>query len=513
MSRIFHDLEVGLDESLAEKISRLVPAPSHYRILRQSVDARRHSRRRSRAPHFVYTVEVFENNEPIRVDEVEPLAAVRFPHPKPIIIGAGPAGLFAALRLVERGVPCIIVERGSEAEKRMLKINRFWRYGELDSEDNVCFGEGGAGLYSDGKLMTRIKSPHIPYVLKTLVAHGAPEEILWLANPHVGSDRIRRVIPRLRQYLMAQGAEILFQQRVDSLIIKDHQVQGVRLASGKELLARHVVVATGHSAFDFYYHLDSLGVTLEAKAFAVGLRVEHPQSLINRAQYREFAEHPKLGAAAYHLTHHDHQTGVGVYSFCMCPGGYVVASTSEAGAVVCNGMSNFRRNSPYANSGIVVTVPVSSDKNVFAGIEFMRGLEKAAYSRVVAAGGQKEIPVQTIHDFLAGRAGVALKSSSPSGVVSVRLDEVLPEAIVKALSTALEKFDQKINGFISPLGQLHGMETRTSSALRILRNPKTLESVSHGGLFPAGEGAGYAGGITSAACDGIRVAEAILQQA
>jgi uncharacterized FAD-dependent dehydrogenase len=506
----FRDLKVGLDEDLAEKLSWMVPNYSQYRILRKSVDARRSS-----DPHWVVSVDVFEENEvppaeAFDVDRVSPPEGAD----RPIIIGSGPAGLFAAVRLVERGIPCVLLERGSEGAKRIQMINRFWRYGELDPNNNVCFGEGGAGLYSDGKLITRIKSPYIPYVMHRLVQFGAPEEIKYLSNPHVGSDRIRRVIPKIREYLRANGCEIHFDTPMAKLLVEDNQVVGVEAQDGRQFRSQHVVLATGHSAEDVLEHLQEIGVFMEGKSFALGLRIEHPQSVINKIQYRKHAEHPALGAANYRLADHDDATGIGVYSFCMCPGGYVLSSGTSPDGIVANGMSNYHRNSPFANAAMVVGIdhPVRFGKDLFGGMKFRRSLEQGAFQAVKKAGGTREIPVQNVVDFLKGRGGSALKSSSPSGVVPTRLDLLLPPDIVERMRHSLEKFNTQMRGYISPEAQFHGVESRTSCPVRVTRDPQTLQSISHRGLYPAGEGAGYAGGITSAACDGIRIAEAIVEQ-
>lgn len=511
MSRIIDDLEVGLDEDLKEKLQWMTPSFSQYRILRKSVDARR-----SRAPHWVYSVEVFGENEvPPEQDLTLERVTLAPSSEKPLIIGSGPAGLFAALRLVERGIPCILLERGSIGSKRMLAINRFWRYNELDPDNNVCFGEGGAGLYSDGKLITRIKSPHIPYVMDRLVQFGAPEEIKYLANPHVGSDRIRRVIPKLREFLIGHGCEIHFDTPMTRLLVDDsQQVIGVETRDGRQFKSHHVVLATGHSAEDVLESLHATGVKMEGKSFALGLRIEHPQTHINRIQYRAHAEHPALGAANYRLADHDQKTGVGVYSFCMCPGGYVLSSGTSADGMVVNGMSNYHRNSPFANSAVVVSVNHAKlfGADLFGGLKFRRGLESQALKMAQNAGAKQQIPAQRLIDFLDRKLGLSLPTSSPSGVVATRLDQLLPSWMYDRLVKSLLTFDHSMKGFVHPEAQFHAIESRTSCPVRVTRDPESLESVSHAGLYPTGEGAGYAGGITSAACDGIRVAEKIVEK-
>lgn len=510
MAKIIHDLKVPLDEELEERLAWMVPDHGPFRILRQSVDARqRHS------PHFVYSIEIAEKGEVLSVEQFQ-LDTVT-PKPgmeRPIIIGSGPAGLFAALRLVERGIPCLLLERGSESTARIKGISKFWRYGELDRRNNVCYGEGGAGLYSDGKLITRIKSPHIPYVMNRLVQFGAPEEIQWLSNPHVGSDRIRRVIPKLREFLLARGCEIRFDTQVVELLVEGKEIVGVKTEHGDLIRTQNVVLATGHSAEDMLMHLHDLGVKLEGKSFAMGLRIEHPQKLINEIQYRDAADHPKLGSANYRLADHNSEDNVGVYSFCMCPGGYVLSSGTEPDALVCNGMSNYHRNSPFANAAMVVSIDHETyfGKDLLGGLKMRRDLEVRAFQAVKQAGGSKELPAQKLMDFVAGRSGDVMKGSSPSGAIPVRLDELLPKSLRDRMLVSFAKFERNMRGFGSDVAQLYGVESRTSCPVRVTRDEDSLESVSHAGLFPAGEGAGYAGGITSAACDGIRIADKIAEK-
>ncbi len=503
MPKQFPNVKVPLDEELADHLQWLMPGYSNYRILKQSVDARqRHN------PHFVYSLEVAAPGEILETPTFD-LAKAPWTGDRPIIVGTGPAGLFAALRFVERGIPCVLLERGSPANERMKGISGFWRHGVLDKRNNVCFGEGGAGLYSDGKLITRIKSPHIPYVMNRLVKFGAPEEIQWLANPHVGSDRIRRVIPVMREYLIQHGCEIRFNTTVTELLYEGKTVVGVKTEYGDLLRGSAVILATGHSAEDILYHLRDAGVKLEGKSFAMGLRVEHPQALINSIQYREAADHPKLGSANYRLAHHDAQSEIGVYSFCMCPGGYVLSSGTEEDRLVSNGMSNYHRNSPFANAAIVISVDHNSlfGGDVFGGMKLREQLEREAHRAVLAAGGSKELPAQKMFHFLEQTLGPVEKGSSPSGSIAVRLDQILPSWMREKLQLALQKFDQQMKGFLHEEAKFYGIESRTSCPIRVTRDPDTLESVSHENLYPAGEGAGYAGGITSAACDGIRIAE------
>ncbi|MBX2996154.1 MAG: FAD-dependent monooxygenase [Bdellovibrionaceae bacterium] len=508
MPKILQNIEIGIDDSLDEKLQWLEPSYAEYRVLRQSVDARRRH-----SPHFVYTVEVAPKGEKLTLSD-HPVTAV--PHKgtdKPLIVGSGPAGLFAALRLVERGIPCHLFERGSESSERIKGINKYWRHGQLDPRNNVCYGEGGAGLYSDGKLITRIKSPYIPYVLHRLVQFGAPAEIQYLSNPHVGSDKIRRVIPKIREFLKARGCEIHFNTKVTEILTEGGRVTGLKTEHGDTFLSSHVILATGHSAEDMLEHLRDKGVFLEGKSFAMGLRIEHPQKLINQIQYRDFAEHPKLGSANYKLVHHDDKSGIGVYSFCMCPGGYVLSSGTEADSIVCNGMSNYHRNSPFANAAIVVSIDHQKNfgQDLWGGMKLRRQLEVDFFQAVQKNGGSKELPAQKVSDFFGGRGGPVRAGSSPSGAIPVRMDQLLPKEMSKRIQEGLEKFDRSMKGFLSDEALFYGIESRTSCPVRVTRDKDTLQSLSHQGLYPCGEGAGYAGGITSAACDGIRIAEKIAE--
>lgn len=511
MSKIFKDIKLNINQELTEHLAWLMPNHGPYRILRQSVDARK-----KHSPHFVYTVEVAEAGEELKLEKFELPKVAKLPpsFEKPIIVGTGPAGLFAALRLVERGIPCRLFERGSESTDRIKGINRFWRYGELDPRNNVCYGEGGAGLYSDGKLITRIKSDHIPYVLNRLVQFGAPAEIQWLSNPHVGSDKIRRVIPKMREFLKQHGCEIHYNTQITKLIYGTKSVEGVITERGEQFHSNQVILATGHSAEDMLNHLIESDVFIEGKSFAMGLRIEHSQKEINEIQYRQFADHPKLGSANYKLAYHDHEKNVGVYSFCMCPGGYVLSSGTEKDGIVCNGMSNFNRNSPFANAAIVVSINHEElfGKDRMGGMKLRRDLETKAFQEVQNAGGTKEIPAQSLKSFLnQSDKNILRGTSSPSGVKPVRLDQILPNFMYEKLKEGLEKFNQNMRGFVSDQAQFYGIESRTSCPLRVTRNAESLQSVSHKGLYPCGEGAGYAGGITSAACDGINCAEKIFE--
>jgi len=525
MSKIFKDIKIKIDDDLDQHLDWLMPQHGAYRILRKSVDARQ-----KHSPHFVYTLEVAEKEEILKLEKFElekltddKINTTNTQFQKPIIVGTGPAGLFAAIRLVERGIPCVVFERGSESAERIKGINKFWRYGELDPKNNVCYGEGGAGLYSDGKLITRIKSPHIPYVLNRLVQFGAPEEIQWLSNPHVGSDKIRRVIPKIRDYLKNNGCEIHYDSKVTELIYgndaQNKNIQGVIVQKDDqkkyEFYSDNIILATGHSAEDILNHLLESNVHVEGKSFAMGLRIEHPQKLINKIQYRQFSEHPKLGSANYKLVHHDDNTGIGVYSFCMCPGGYVLSSGTEKDGLVCNGMSNFNRNSEFANAAVVMSIQHEKlfGNDLLGGMKLRREIETRAFNEVKNQNGTKQLPVQNLISFLKrSDKNKVSRTSSPSGILPVRLDQLLPDFMYKRISEGLELFNKSMKGFISEDSQLYGVESRTSCPLRVTRDDETLESLSHKGLYPCGEGAGYAGGITSAAVDGIKCADKIFEK-
>lgn len=423
-----------------------------------------------------------------------------------LIVGMGPAGIFAGVRLAEYGLAPAIIERGKPVADRVRDVAAFWERGALDPESNVQFGEGGAGTFSDGKLTTRVRDVHTGYVLEQLVRFGAPPEILQLAKPHIGTDRLRRVLVNIRSYLEACGLAVRFQERLTDIVAGDDGLKGVVINDRSEEPCDILVLAPGHSARDTYAMLERRGVRLERKPFAVGVRVEHPQELINRIQYGMPA-HPQLPPAEYFLTWNDPRSGRSVYSFCMCPGGMVVAGASEEGGVVTNGMSDYRRDSPSANSALVVTVGANDfpGESPLAGVEFQRGLERAAF----AAGGRDyRAPAQNIMSFLGERGPFRVTSSYRPGVREAALDRVLPDYVSAALREGLRTFDRKMRGFVSAEGTLTGVETRTSAPVRIVRG-EDLQSLALPGLYPAGEGAGYAGGIMSAALDGIRVADAI----
>ncbi|HDY7485207.1 TPA: NAD(P)/FAD-dependent oxidoreductase [Vibrio vulnificus] len=430
---------------------------------------------------------------------------------RPIVIGFGPCGLFAGLVLAQMGFNPIIVERGKEVRERTKDTFGFWRKRTLNPESNVQFGEGGAGTFSDGKLYSQVKDPNFygRKVITEFVAAGAPEEILYVSKPHIGTFKLVTMIEKMRAKILELGGEIRFSTRVDDIHMEDGQITGVTLSNGEELKSRHVVLAVGHSARDTFEMLYERGVYMEAKPFSVGFRIEHKQSMIDEARFGSNAGNPILGAADYKLVHHC-KNGRTVYSFCMCPGGTVVAATSEEGRVVTNGMSQYSRAERNANSAIVVGISPEIDYpgDPLAGIRFQRELESNAYR---LGGENYDAPAQKIGDFLKGRDPSALGDVEPSftpGIKLTDLEKALPPFAIEAIREAIPAFDRKIKGFASEDGLLTGVETRTSSPVCIKRD-KEYQSVNLKGFYPAGEGAGYAGGILSAGIDGIKVAEAV----
>ncbi|MCX9158017.1 NAD(P)/FAD-dependent oxidoreductase [Niveibacterium sp. 24ML] len=439
---------------------------------------------------------------------------------RPVVIGLGPCGLFAGLILAQMGFRPIILERGKAVRERTKDTWGLWRKSVLNPESNVQFGEGGAGTFSDGKLHSQIKDPkhHGRKVLTEFVKAGAPDEILYVSKPHIGTFRLVGMVETMRETIQSLGGEIRFESRVDDIEVEPvtlpdgsraQQVRGLHLRGGEFIATSHVVLAVGHSARDTFQMLYDRGVYVEAKPFSIGVRVEHPQSLINRARHGDFAGHPLLGAADYKLVHHA-SNGRAAYSFCMCPGGTVVAATSEVGRVVTNGMSQYSRNERNANSGIVVgiTPEVDYPGHPLAGMLFQRHWEERAFH---AGGGTYAAPAQRLGDFLAGRPSTELGAVQPSYTPGVKLTDLslcLPDFAITAMREAFPAFDRQIRGFAMADAVLTGVETRTSSPIRIKRND-AFQSVNTIGLYPAGEGAGYAGGILSAGVDGIKVAEAV----
>jgi uncharacterized FAD-dependent dehydrogenase len=435
--------------------------------------------------------------------------------PRPVVVGTGPCGLFVALILAQMGLNPIVLERGKVVRERTVDTFGFWRKRKLDTESNVQFGEGGAGTFSDGKLYSQIKDSnhHGRKVLTEFVKFGAPEEIMYVSKPHIGTFRLVKMVEQMRAEIINLGGEMRFDTRMEDVLIEEaggvRQVVGVRLASGEEIPTRHLTIAIGHSARDTFEMLYERGVYIEAKPFSIGFRVEHPQSLIDVCRFGPNAGNKLLGAADYKIVHHA-SNGRSVYSFCMCPGGTVVAASSEEGRVVTNGMSQYSRNERNANSAIVVGItPEDFPGHPLAGIAFQRELESRAF---VLGGSTYDAPGQLMGDFVAGRPSTALGSVTPSFLPAVHLTDLatsLPDYAIVAMREAFVAFDKQIKGYYKEDAVLTGVETRTSSPIRIRRNNDDLQSLNTRGLFPAGEGAGYAGGIMSAAVDGIRVAEAV----
>ncbi len=429
---------------------------------------------------------------------------------RPVVIGFGPCGLFAALILAQMGFRPIVLERGKAVRERTRDTFGLWRQAVLDPESNVQFGEGGAGTFSDGKLWSQIKDPHHygRKVLEEFVLAGAPEEILYVSKPHIGTFRLVSMIEKMRATIESLGGEIRFGARVEDVRIVDGKLRGLVLKDGEELACEHVVLAIGHSARDTFEMLHRRGVYIEAKPFSIGFRIEHPQSLIDSARFGAFAGHPLLGAADYRLVHHA-RNGRGVYSFCMCPGGTVVAATSEAGQVVTNGMSQYSRNERNANAGLVVGIsPDDYPGDPLAGIAFQRHWERQAFA---LGGGDYHAPGQLVGDFVRGRPSKALGDVQPSYTPGVRLGDLstaLPDYAIAAIREAIPALDRQLKGFAMHDAVLTGVETRTSSPIRITRGAD-YQSINTRGLYPAGEGASYAGGIYSAAIDGIEVAQAL----
>ncbi len=494
-------------------------------VFRRANDARKRS-----AIFLIYTLDVEIKNEAevltrlkddIRVQPTPNMdyqfvakAPKNLSH-RPIVIGAGPCGLFAALILAQMGFRPIILDRGKVVRERTKDTWRLWRQSELNTESNVQYGEGGAGTFSDGKLYSQIKDPrHLGRkVLTEFVKAEAPEEILTEAKPHIGTFRLVKMVENMRKSIEALGGEYRFQNRVTDLDIEvtsdgARQIKGVVLENGEHIASDHVVLAIGHSSRDTFQMLYDRGVYVEAKPFSIGFRIEHPQSIIDEARFGACAGNPILGAADYKLVHHA-SNGRDVYSFCMCPGGTVVAATSEVGRVVTNGMSQYSRAERNANSGIVVGItPDDYPDSPLSGIDFQRKWESAAF---VAGGGTYAAPAQLVGDFVAGKPSTSLRSVIPSykpSVMPTDLSSCLPDFAITAIREALPAFGRKIKGFDMADAVLTGVETRTSSPIRIKRD-ESLQSLNTKGLFPAGEGAGYAGGILSAGVDGIKIAEAV----
>jgi uncharacterized FAD-dependent dehydrogenase len=521
------------DEIKAALLKRLeIPESDliHFDIFKRGVDARK-----SHAILYVYSLDVEVKNEAkilakFRKDtHIKPAPDTEYKYvtqnassdkPRPVVVGFGPAGIFAALILAQSGFKPIVLERGKAVRERTKDTWGLWRKNKLNPESNVQFGEGGAGTFSDGKLYSQIKDPkhYGRKVIQEFVKAGAPEEIMYVSHPHIGTFRLVGMVEEMRNTIIELGGEIRFESRVEDIeLTKDqdgqNQVQAVVLQTGERIATNHLILAIGHSARDTFEMIYKRGIYVEAKPFSIGFRIEHPQSLIDKARYgKSYSEDllTKLGAADYKLVHHA-KNGRSVYSFCMCPGGTVVAAASEPNRVVTNGMSQYSRNERNANAGIVVgiTPEVDYPDHPLAGMELQRQLEGNAF---VLGGSNYNAPGQLIGDFLANRPSTKFGEVMPSytpGVHLTNLDTVLPEFAITAIREAIPEFAKQVKGFDLADGVLTGVETRTSSPIRIKRDDETLQSINTKGLYPCGEGAGYAGGILSAGVDGIKVAEAV----
>lgn len=506
--------EDDLRRAVARKLKITAGKITTCRLYKRSVDARRKD-----AIIFQITAAVSVAGDEaayLPLPDVSPLLPtvldvphVTMPCHRPVVVGSGPAGLFAALILARAGLQPLILERGESVEQRRHSVELFRRTGVLDPCSNVQFGEGGAGTFSDGKLNTGIKDPRIRYVLDELVAAGAPEEILWQAKPHVGTDKLCTAVRGLRERIIALGGEVRFSATVTDVHIENRELCGITVNNTEEVACTHLILAVGHSARDTFSMLHSHGIPMEKKPFAVGVRIEHPRKMIDRSQYGFFAGHPSLGAADYKLISHL-GNGRHVYSFCMCPGGVVIAAASEEGGVCVNGMSEFARDAENSNSALLVNVTPEDmpGESPLAGISLQRQMEQAAF---VLGGGNYRAPTQLVGDFLAGTGSTVLGEVQPSyvpGTILCDLHACLPSFVSSSLKQALPRFGRQIEGFDRPDAVLTGVETRSSSPVRITRDDMCQSTVR--GLYPCGEGAGYAGGITSAAVDGIRCAIALI---
>ena len=505
-------LPIGASEKELLQIAqkKLGKPPAYFAIKKKSIDARDKNNLR-----FVYTI-AFSSAPQTVVEKVYPrLPKNKLPSTPVLVVGTGPAGLFCAIRLIEHGVTPIVVERGAPVDEREETINRFFTQKTLDFNSNVQFGEGGAGTFSDGKLNTQTHSPLIADVLETFVKFGAPEEILWLNKPHIGSDNLKKVVKNMREYIVQKGGEVRFYTQLDDIkiengVVKKAVLRNVQTNVTCDLDVSAVVLAIGHSARDTFETLLKRGVQMQSKEFAVGVRIEHLQADIGKAQYGDC--YKKLPPADYKLTYHDENRSA--FTFCMCPGGYVMPATSEQDCVVTNGMSNYARDGENANSALIAQVKKSdfSADHPLAGVEYQRALERLAFQ---TGGGNYVAPIQLVGDFLKDKESSRFGEISPTYATGTRfadLRAVLPAPIVTTLKGAILQMDKRLRGFARADAILTGVETRTSSPVRIERDGETLQSANIVRLYPCGEGAGYAGGITSSAVDGLRVATAIFAE-
>jgi len=502
--------QVNVYNSIEKAVAQTIRVPrekiNFVAVLKRSIDARK-AKVQIRLKVKVYTNESYpveENNNEEKYKFVQNADPI-------IIVGSGPAGLFAALRLLELGLKPVIIERGKDVHLRKYDIADLNRLQNVNPDSNYCFGEGGAGTYSDGKLYTRAtKRGDVNDILQKLVAHGASSDILIDAHPHIGTDKLPSIISNIRETISRYGGEFYFEKKIVDLIIKDGTIKGVTDQSGTTYEGISVILATGHSARDIYELLDRKKILIEAKAFALGVRIEHPQQIIDSIQYHSKSRGQFLPAATYQLV--TQVEGKGVFSFCMCPGGIIVPAATEAGQIVVNGMSNSRRNSIYANSGMVVSVELSDlqayeSHGALAGLKFQEEIEKAAFN---VAGKGQIAPAQRMTDFVNSKVSGNLNPCSyVPGLVSAAVHEILPSFISSRLQKAFVNFDEKMKGYLTQEANIVGVESRTSSPVRIPRDASTMQHIQIKNLYPCGEGAGYAGGIISSALDGVAVAEKI----
>lgn len=479
---------------------------SFYKITRRTIDAR------GKSPVFRLWIDVFINETLTADPEFLPVYKNADPKKRVVIVGCGPAGMFAALRLLESGIKPIILERGKDVRSRRKDLRAIQQFDIVNPDSNYCFGEGGAGTYSDGKLYTRsTKRGDIKKTLGILVGHGAKPEIMIDAHPHIGSNKLPGVVQSIRETILNHGGEIHFDSRVTEFILNKNKIEGVRTQNSDEFLGEAVILATGHSARDIFYQLQKQNILIESKPFALGVRVEHPQALIDEIQYRCEVRPLNLPASSYSLV--EQINGRGVYSFCMCPGGIIVPAATSPGEIVVNGMSMSRRDSKFANSGLVTSIENEDLKSFsefreLAGLEYQKSVEKKCFD---AAKSTQKAPAQRLNDFLNNKTSVNLPESSYiPGLTSVDMKEILPADVFLRLQNGFKAFGTKMKHYLTNEAIVVATESRTSSPVKIPRNPETFEHIQIKGLFPSGEGAGYAGGIISAAIDGERCAEAIV---